>query len=127
MQKLNSPTKLTEITTVRTQLGQGKKLHEVISHLLYGSGPLVSHSFLAQPDTDLQKLAGYDRKPKSCFPSTQQAWIQGFTEPSAGTICDCPTTSNFCRKLALESQEEKDFQTVSAITASIAQKIIAVL
>lgn len=24
MQKLNSPTKLTEITTVRTQLGQGK-------------------------------------------------------------------------------------------------------
>lgn len=105
--------------------GAGRKLHEVISHLPYGSGPLARHGFLAQPDAHSQKLAGHDRKLRSCFPSTQQAWIQGFTEPSAGTICDCPTTSNFCRKRALESQEWKDSHTVSAIRAAPAQKIIA--
>lgn len=82
--------------------------------------------FLAQPDANSQKLARHDRNLRSCLASTQQTWIRGFTKPSAGTICDCPTTSNFCRKQAPEILEGKvtNTHTVSAIKAALALKTI---
>lgn len=127
MQKLNSPTKWTEITVVRTKLGQEQQYirDHFNSALLFRS--IINHTW-ASSHSQTQTHRSWLNMTETCG-ATSLVLVRpesGALQSSlckARTICGCPTNEFF-----VEIQPQKDWKgtsfAFSAIRDALAQKMI---